>query len=72
MDVEPGIYQHFRTRKQYKVVGVGLHTETNEQMVIYMPLYVCEQTFFIRPLAMFAETVEHEGQQVPRFSRVVL
>jgi len=32
-NLEPGLYEHYKG-KQYEVVGVGLHTETLEPLVI--------------------------------------
>jgi hypothetical protein len=63
-----GRYRHFKGG-EYEVYGVARHSETEEQLVVYRPLYG-EGEMWVRPLAMFTETVEHEGQTVPRFRRV--
>lgn len=65
MDIQPGVYQHFKG-KFYLVIGVATHSETNEIMVVYQPLYG-EQRWFVRPASMFTETVERDGLPVRRF-----
>ena len=42
-------------------------SETDERLVVYRPLYG-EGGLWVRPLAMFAETVTADGQPVPRFT----
>ena len=42
----------------YKIIGIGKHTESREDMVIYKPLYQCEVEMFVRPLTMFLEIVD--------------
>ena len=65
MTLEPGIYQHFKGNR-YEVIGVASHSETQEPLVVYRPLYG-EGGLWVRPLAMFTETVEREGRVQPRF-----
>lgn len=68
--LRPGIYHHFKdATKEYRVIGTAFHTETEELMVVYQPLYETDYELFVRPLAMFMESVtkpemEYEG---PRF-----
>ncbi len=65
-----GKYQHFKNKKFYEVVGIVRHSETLEEMVVYKALYKSEfgeNALWVRPLKMFMETVEWEGQKVPRF-----
>ncbi|HVA88306.1 MAG TPA: DUF1653 domain-containing protein [Chloroflexota bacterium] len=64
----PGRYRHFKGR-DYEVIGVARHSETQESLVVYRPLYG-ERRLWVRPLAMFTEEVEHEGGRQPRFSYV--
>lgn len=64
-----GRYYHFKHPDQhYEVLGTALHTETEEQLVIYRALYG-EGTLYARPLAMFFEQVEKPdfGYAGPRF-----
>ncbi len=65
MDPKPGIYQHYKNRKLYRVFRIVLHTETNEWMVMYSELLDDKSLAFVRPLDMFQESVHHEGQIVP-------
>ena len=40
-----------------------------ERLVVYRPLYG-DGGLWVRPVAMFLETVEHDGRTVPRFAPV--
>jgi hypothetical protein len=68
-DVRPGVYRHYKGR-EYRVLGVALHSETEEELVVYQPLYEGAYPLWVRPLAMFAEEVEVAGRRVPRFALV--
>jgi hypothetical protein len=68
MSPEPGRYRHFKGG-EYEVLGVARHSETDELLVVYRPLYG-DGGLWARPLAMFTETVTHDGAEVPRFRRV--
>jgi len=63
--IKLGRYRHYKG-KEYEVLGVGRHSETLEEMVIYRALYG-EHDLWVRPLQMFFETVEFEEKRVPRF-----
>lgn len=65
--ISPGIYRHFKGG-YYQVLDVATHSESLESMVVYRHLGQKEP--WVRPSAMFAETVEREGQTMPRFERV--
>ncbi len=65
MELELGKYRHFKGG-EYQVHGVATHSESGDQLVVYTPLYG-EGGLWVRPLAMFIETVEHEGATCPRF-----
>lgn len=64
--VKPGIYRHYKG-KQYQVIGEATHSETLEPVVIYRALYG-EYGLWVRPKAMFYESVIIEGREVPRFN----
>ncbi|MCB1648534.1 MAG: DUF1653 domain-containing protein [Pseudomonadales bacterium] len=68
MSIKTGTYRHYKD-KLYEVIGVARHSETEELHVVYRPLYG-EQALWIRPLAMFDETIEVNGQRVKRFTYV--
>jgi len=64
-NVKLGIYQHYKGPK-YEAIGEAKHTETEEDVVVYRALYG-EYGLWVRPTSMFTETVEVEGELVPRF-----
>ncbi|MAT52202.1 MAG: hypothetical protein CMK32_13570 [Porticoccaceae bacterium] len=68
MTVKPGRYRHYKG-KDYDVIGVARHSETEEAYVVYRPLYG-DRDLWIRPLEMFTETVDIEGRTIPRFKPV--
>lgn len=63
--LKPGRYRHYKGN-EYRVLTVARHSETREEMVVYQALYG-ERGYWVRPLAMFKENVELDGQTVPRF-----
>jgi hypothetical protein len=66
--IQPGRYRHYKGR-DYEVIGVAKHSETEEDYVIYRALYG-ERGLWIRPTAMFLETVLVKGSPLPRFQRL--
>lgn len=64
--LRPGRYRHFKGG-EYEVRGVATHSETGEQLVVYRPLYG-EGGLWVRPLSMFLETIDRDGQVQPRFT----
>lgn len=63
-----GRYRHYKG-KEYRVIAVAKHGETFEDMVVYEALYDNELSkVWVRPLAMFLESVTIEGETVPRFT----
>ena len=63
-----GKYRHYKD-KEYRVLHLATHSETGEQLVIYQALYG-EMGIWARPLDMFLETVEVNGDTVFRFSYI--
>ena len=63
----PGRYRHFKGN-YYEVLGIARHSETEEPLVVYRPLYG-EGGLWVRPAAMWSETVERDGRRVQRFTR---
>ena len=68
MMIQPGRYRHYKGN-EYDVIGVARHADTEEAFVVYRALYG-ERGLWIRPAAMFLETVVVEGRPVPRFDRL--
>jgi hypothetical protein len=63
---ETGLYRHYKGQP-YRVLGTARHSETMEPLVIYQALYG-EYGLWVRPAAMFCETVEVDGRTMPRFA----
>jgi uncharacterized protein len=61
----PGLYRHYKGG-EYRVIGTARHSETDELLVVYRCL--CDNdSLWVRPLAMFCETVTVDGVEQPRF-----
>ena len=67
-EIKPGRYRHFKGG-EYEVLGLATHSETEEPMVVYRPLYG-ERGFWVRPAAMWNETVERDGKTIRRFTYI--
>jgi len=66
--IKLGKYQHYKG-SFYQVENIAIHSETEEKMVVYRPLYG-EQTLWVRPFDMFIEEVNVNGVMQPRFAFV--
>lgn len=65
ISLRQGLYEHYKGNK-YQVLGVAIHSESLEELVIYKALYG-EGLTWVRPLKMFLETVKVNGEVKPRF-----
>lgn len=63
-----GKYRHYKGN-EYKVLGEGIHTETEERFVVYQALSN-PANIWIRPYSMFFESVIIDGQEISRFTKV--
>ncbi len=63
-----GTYQHFKGN-YYQVLHIARHSETEEYMVVYHPENN-KDDIWVRPLNMFAETIEINGNKQQRFSYI--
>ena len=66
--VPQGIYRHYKG-SLYQVLHTAQHSETEESLVVYRCLYG-EYGVWVRPLAMFSETVMIDDREVPRFKLI--
>ena len=63
-----GRYRHYKGG-EYEVIGVARHSETQEPLVVYRPLYNATG-WWVRPHSMFFESVCIAGVEQPRFMPV--
>lgn len=71
--VKRGRYRHYKNIL-VRVIGVAIHSETHEELVVYEKLERSDDypagTLFVRPKAMFLETVTRDGYKGPRFTYI--
>ena len=63
--LKKGLYRHYKGNN-YELIDIVTHSETEEKMVLYRALYG-EGGLWVRPAAMWEETVEIDGNTVERF-----
>lgn len=63
--IKSGRYRHYKGN-DYQVLGVARHSETEAEYVVYRQLYGAGE-LWVRPKAMFLESVSVDGMSVPRF-----
>jgi len=66
MQPTAGIYRHYKGQR-YRVLGTARHSETMEPLVVYQALYG-DRGLWVRPAAMFSETIELDGEPIARFA----
>ena len=66
--LKTGRYRHFKGG-EYELLGIATHSETMEPMVVYRALYG-QQGLWVRPAAMWTETVHAENYEGPRFQYI--
>ncbi len=68
-EITPGRYRHYKGN-EYTVLGVARHSETLEELVVYRQEYG-DRGLWVRPAAMFRETVMLDGRLVARFQPLI-
>ena len=68
IETPPGLYRHYKGG-MYAVLATTRHSETLEPLTLYRALYGAHG-LWVRPAAMFDETVHWEGQEQRRFERL--
>lgn len=72
-EVKLGKYKHFKGTV-VEVISLAYDSETLERMVVYLhpdPVKgLGENTMWVRPLDMFAETIERDGKTIKRFEYI--
>lgn len=63
-----GIYRHYKGNL-YKVLGLAKHSETEEDLVVYMQLYG-DYAIWVRPMKMWNEIIEKDGKKYKRFELI--
>ena len=66
--IKPGRYRLIKG-KEYEVLGVARHSETEEELVVYRALYG-DFGLWVRPVSMWNETVERDGKTFRRFTYI--
>ncbi|MGL5830710.1 MAG: DUF1653 domain-containing protein [Candidatus Altimarinota bacterium] len=74
MDIKVGSkYRHYKGQ-EYLIIGLARHSDTLEEFVVYQGLYDSQefgqQPLWIRPKNIFEETVEINGEKIPRFTHI--
>lgn len=62
------IYEHYKGLR-YKLMSVGRHSESLEEVVVYQALYG-DRDIWVRPLEMFLEHIDLDGKRISRFKQV--
>lgn len=62
--MELGLYKHYKGN-EYEVIGIAKHSESLEEMVVYKATYQAEGlNLWVRPKAMFEETIVIDGKTI--------
>ena len=68
IEIKLGVYQHYKGNL-YQVLHIAKHSESEEELIVYRALYG-DYGVWVRPLVMFAGTVEVNGEAVQRFKLI--
>lgn len=66
--IKPGIWRHSKSGDEMKVLFIAKHSETLEDYIVYDHMGTNQLSdMWVRPVSMWEEEVEIDGQKVPRF-----
>ena len=72
-EVTTGLYRHFKGNT-YRVFGVGKHTESHDNFVLYQGLYHSPEfgvhPLWARPADLFFDEMDRPGYKGPRFVKL--
>ncbi len=67
-EIKPGqVYQHYKGN-YYKIIVLGKHSETGEELVAYQRQE--DGHVYFRPIELFFQDVEWEGRVISRFTLI--
>lgn len=67
-EIKLGKYRHFKGN-EYRVLTIGKHSETGEEMVVYQALYG-DREVWVRPASMWNDIVARDGKSYLRFTYI--
>lgn len=69
-----GLYKHSKKGGLYRVLGIAHHTEDLSELVVYQAQYDTPdfgpKPIWVRPIGMWNDIVEINGEKKPRFEYV--
>ncbi len=68
--IHTGRYRHYKGN-EYTVIGTARHSETLEELVVYRQEYG-DHGLWVRPIKMFLESVEVDGEMISRFQNITV
>jgi hypothetical protein len=70
MEITKGLYRHYKG-DVYEVLGFAKHSESLEKLIVYKSAdSENEDDWWVRPVAMFQETVFKDGKELKRFEKL--
>lgn len=66
--IKAGLYKHYKGN-EYQVLETATHSETEECLVVYRPMYG-DKNLWVRPYKMFFEKVIVDGVLKDRFEYI--
>ncbi len=68
--IKNGLYRHYKG-KNYKLIDIVKHSETQEDLILYQCMYQNDSsTLWVRPITNFFSKVIMDGIEIDRFSYI--